>query len=534
MRRRVGISTLIALCWGQFLNLPTVGAKEVTVSQNLREVDTYHFAEVTVAVSRPDVSNPFAEAELTGVFGKKGGAEKRVIGFCDSEDGSVFKIRFMPTEPGDYFYAVTYREKKGLNKQFKGGFRARKSRNEGIVRVDPTHPFHFVWEGAGKHYFYNGTTAYHLLSWTDEGRMLSCIERIASTGCNRIRFLNYGRASDNEWGEGMVQSKDFVWTLCPWPAKYPTRQLKEGSPEFDHSRFNLAHWRKGEKALTKMRDLNVAASVIMLMDRGIRDAPAAGSELEKRYYRYAVARYGAFSNVMWDLGNEHNEYRSKKWANEIGGLVKKWDCYHHLTSAHGHAAFPYDLEEWADFAIYQRWRDGQNEFMLAQRADATAKGRVIPQINEEYGYEGHKGSGQDEVRRRAWEIVMAGCYQTTGEWKGWQHGEAASESEVLKWTGLMRKFFEDNLPWWQMKPANEVIRSGKACALALEGKCYAAYLAETQRIVISLAPGRYSATWFNPRSGGYKPIQKKVSGGTWRSPNPPGPGDWVLLIESNM
>ena len=531
MLRRVGIAALVAVFWAPVLHLPVIEGKEVIVSQSLREVDTYDFIEVTVTVSDPHVSNPFAEADLTGVFGKKGGAEKRVIGFCDSEDGSVFRIRFMPTEPGEYFYAVTYRERKGFEKQFKGSFRARRGRNKGIVRVDPRHPFHFIWEGTGEHYFYNGTTAYHLLSWTDEKRMLRCIERIASTGCNRIRFLNYGRASDNEWGEGMVQSKDFVWTLCPWPAKYPTRQLKQGSPEFDPTRFNLAHWRKCETALRRMRDLNVAASIIMLMDRGVRDAPPAGSDLEKRYYRYAVARYAAFSNVMWDLGNEHNEYRSTKWANEMGGLVKRWDCYGHPISAHGYATFSYDLETWADFAIYQRWGDGQNEFMLGQRADAIAKRRVIPQVNEEYGYEGHKGSGRDEVRRRAWEIVMAGCYQTTGEWKGWQHGEAVTESKILNWTGLMRKFFEKELPWWQMSPANEVIQEGNAYALCLEGKCYVVYIPEAQRVVISLAPGRYSARWFNPRSGDYSLIREKVSGGAWRSPAPPGGGDWALLIK---
>lgn len=524
---------MIVLFWAQFLRLPGTGAKEVALSQNLTDVQTYDFVEVTLKVSRPDVSNPFAEVDVTGRFGMKGGREKRVLGFCDSEEGSVFRIRFMPSEPGNYFYIVNYREARGFKKEFKGKFRARKGRNKGIVRVDPKHAFHYIWEGTGEHYFYNGTTAYHVLSWTDEKRMLRCIERIASTGCNRIRLLNYGRASDNEWGEGMVQSKDFVWTLCPWPAGHPTRQLREGSPEFDHTRFNLAHWRKCEKALRRMRDLNVVASVIMLMDRGIKDSPPAGSDLEKRYYRYAVARYAAFSNVMWDLGNEHNEYRSKRWADEIGGLVRKWDCYNDLVSAHGHDTFRYDLEKWADFAIYQKWRDGQNEFMLAQRADALAKGRVIPQVNEEYGYERHKGSGQDEVRRRAWEIVMAGCYQTTGEWKGWQHGEAMRGSKILNWTGIMRRFFEKNLPWWEMNPANELIRSGKGYALALEGKCYAVYIPEAQRIAINLPPGRYSATWFDPRSGDYKPIPGKVPGGRWQSPRPPASGDWALLIKSN-
>ncbi len=523
-------AAVLALIWLTFLPSNAVAGKKITLSQNLNEVETYNFVEVTLNLTQPDASNPFEEVDVTGRFGKKGGPEKRVIGFCDSDDGSVFKIRFMPSEPGEYTYAVEYREAGGLAEEFKGNFSARKGTNKGMVRVDPKHPFHFVWEGTGEHYFYNGATAYHLLSWTDERRMLNCVDRIAATGCNRIRFLNYGRASDNEWGEGMVQSEEFVWTLSPWPARYPTRQLKEGSPEFDHTRFNIAHWRKCEKALERMRELNVAASVIMLMDRGINDAPPQGSELEKRYYRYAVARYGAFSNVMWDLGNEHNEYRNPGWANEMGGLIKKWDCYEHLTSAHGYDAFAYDLEQWADFAIYQRWGDGQNEFMLAQRADAIAKGRIIPQVNEEYGYEMVKGSGQDEVRRRAWEIAMAGCYQTTGEWKGWQHGEAAAESKILNWTRIVREFFEKNLTWWEMPPANELVKGGRGFALALRGRCYAVYLPEGGRITIVLEPGRYSAKWFDPRSGEYLAVPGEVPGGVWQSPDAPGPGDWVVVV----
>ncbi|HXA03885.1 MAG TPA: hypothetical protein VNY30_03560, partial [Bryobacteraceae bacterium] len=50
-------------------------------------------------------------------------------------------------------------------------------------------------------------------------------------------------------------------------------------------------------------------------------------------------------------------------------------------------------------------------------------GRIIPQTNEEYGYEDHypmwaQGLGSesaDTLRRTAWEIVMAGGYQTAGE-----------------------------------------------------------------------------------------------------------------------
>jgi hypothetical protein len=60
--------------------------------------------------------------------------------------------------------------------------------------------------------------------------------------------------------------------------------------------------------------------------------------------------------------------------------------------------------------------------MLESRKLQEKAGRIIPQTNEEYGYEDHypdwaaPGSDSAEVlRRTAWDIYMAGGYQTAGE-----------------------------------------------------------------------------------------------------------------------
>ena len=59
----------------------------------------------------PDAGNPFTGATVSGSFAKRGGGERvKVDGFCDSADGSVFRIRFMPSAPGDYTYSVAYRQ----------------------------------------------------------------------------------------------------------------------------------------------------------------------------------------------------------------------------------------------------------------------------------------------------------------------------------------------------------------------------------------------------------------------------------------
>ncbi|MGA2631970.1 MAG: DUF5060 domain-containing protein, partial [Terriglobia bacterium] len=72
--------------------------RDVTSSQSAQSVEAYDFVEVTLNVSGPDAKNPFTDASVEGQFGKVGeSARLSVDGFCDSPDGSVFRIRFMPS-----------------------------------------------------------------------------------------------------------------------------------------------------------------------------------------------------------------------------------------------------------------------------------------------------------------------------------------------------------------------------------------------------------------------------------------------------
>jgi hypothetical protein len=48
--------------------------------------------------------------------------------------------------------------------------------------------------------------------------------------------------------------------------------------------------------------------------------PAAGSEDERRYFRYAVARLGPFANITWDLGDDLDRFRSEVWTHEMGTM----------------------------------------------------------------------------------------------------------------------------------------------------------------------------------------------------------------------
>jgi hypothetical protein len=520
---------------------------EVSFSQSAPAVEAYDFLEVTLNVAKPDARNPFTDVTVEGYFEKaQGGNRLNVDGFCDSADGSVFRIRFMPTSVGDYAYSVTYRQGNYV-RTHTGAFRAVNGNRRGILRVDTDYRWHFVWEGTGDHYFWNGTTTYWLMGWDDENVILQSIDRLHALQTNRLRVLIAGRAG-SFWSEPIIPGMGFRICLNPWVAERPD---DVANPGFDYARYNIPYWQKYERMLAYARDRDMSISVIFDINDS-KAHPAEGSEDERRFFRYGVTRLAAFSNVTWDLGNEFDAYHKNpdEWASSMGNLVKKWDVYHHLTSAHPmNNRYQYRTSEWFDMTLVQWWPRPLHEWMLNQRKLQAATGRTIPQVNEEYGYEDHyprwspsypDGASADANRRAAWEMAMAGTYQTTGEtakrgtgaWPdtggGWVNGRGDDSMVMLKGYAHMVDFFT-GFEWWKTEPHDELVTSGAFC-LAQPGKLYAVYLPMGGSVTVKLEPGRYQASWFNARNGETSGLAV-ADGALWSSPAAPDSGDWALLLK---
>ena len=78
--------------------------------------------------------------------------------------------------------------------------------------------------------------------------------------------------------------------------------------------------------LRHARDEDVIISVVLDMNDN-KIHPEAASEDERRFLRYAVARFSAFSNITWDLGDDLEGYRSDQWTHDTGSLIEQWDPY---------------------------------------------------------------------------------------------------------------------------------------------------------------------------------------------------------------
>ncbi|ACB76227.1 DUF5060 domain-containing protein [Opitutus terrae] len=524
-------------------------------------VGCYDFVEVTLHVAQPTGGNPFTDVTVAGTFGLSGETPIAVDGFCDSADGRVFRIRFMPAKPGAYDYTVTYREG-GFAQQHRGQFQAVDQRNRGLVRLDPEYPSHFQWEGTQERFFWNGTTAYFLAGW-DDATIRDAIERLDLHKITRIRAALAGRVADGRtWFEPVEPSDKFTFRLEPWVA---ANSASLEQPGFDVSRFNVGYWQKWEKLLAETRARDMAVSVVFYVD-GSRPGvdpfgkSGMGGVDEQRYYRYAIARFGAYANVMWDLANEYRLFRDDAWAERMGAFVKQADPYDHLTSTHGHDDFRFRKSPWADFALHQSWDEhGGYDFMLKNRREQEQTGRVIPQINEEYGYEDHYPQGWGESRtaparsaetraRLAWEICLAGGYQTTGERAnsehggGWLNGRGDDSMTMLERYGHLYDFFT-GIRWWELEPAVElvsgVVPHPKAPAHAAprvfaarnpNGDLAAIYVRDGGIVTIKsdLLKDQLKPLWFSPRDGGMRNARMLRAGG-YRTPTAE---DWVLLFRT--
>ncbi len=542
---RVVLSFLvISICAHSLIAAP----RDVSFTVSRSTVEAYDVFELSAAVSSPDAKNPFTDVAFAGDFSLPAANKSwHVSGFCDAADGSLFRMRFMPAAPGSYTFAVVFTQGE-LTKTFRGEFQATASKRRGPIRVDAQYPWHFVWEGTGEHYFFNGTTAYWLLGWKDDRTVQYSLERLHRLKVNRLRVTLAGR-TNVYYGEPVMQSENFTMDLAAWPARDTHDFLH---PDFDYTRFNLEYWRRFESMLQFARDRDMIISIVLDMNDS-RVHTGAGSEDERHFLRYAVARFAAYSNITWDLGDDLERFRDDAWTHDTGTFLVQLDPYHHLATSHpvdvvvdGKSVHQDRGSAWFGFTSYQEWSKNQHALMLQSRKFQEAAGRIIPQTNEEYGYEDHYPlwaiPGQesaDSLRRVVWEIVMAGGYQTAGEtarrgtnvWPdtggGWINGRGDDSMTMFLGFGHVVDYMT-SFDWWKTNPHDELVDHGNYC-LADPGHDYAVYLPQGGRFTLQLQPGVYSVEWFSPLTG-ERISGQDASGPSWSSPAPPDAKEWAVIL----
>lgn len=354
------------------------------------EVEQYTVFELDL--NGPFGGNPFLDVQLSAEFKFR----SRVCyceGFYDGD--GIFKIRFMPDEPGNWTF-ITKSNVKQLDSK-KGNFTcfAHTSVNHGPVKVRNTYDFGYT---DGTPFYPVGTTCY---AWVHQPEELvkQTLATLATTAFNKIRMT--------------VMPKNYDVYINNEPPFYPYEGSKEKG--WDFSRPNPAFFRNFEQKILELQRLGIEADVILFhpYDFGKWNLDKMNTEQSLFYLRYLIARIAAYRNVWWSMANEYDIMRKsdEEWE-KFFRTIQTCDPYGHLCSIHNGMEWYNHSKPWithlsiqtAYLQDIQDWRELYHK----------------PVIIDECVYEGNIPNDwgnltPEEMVNRFWISYCRGAYCTHGE-----------------------------------------------------------------------------------------------------------------------
>ena len=301
------------------------------------------------------------------------------------------------------------------------------------------------------------------------------------------------------------------------------------------------------------------------------DNALLGTE-RKLYYREMIARFGHHNALQWMLCEEYDHPDGggggvapdiiKSWAQ----YIKDVDAYRHPVSVHNcreEAWDPFFGDSRFDLTSFQIHSGGMNGADYSSKVEllrnqAFSAGRKIAicldetvttstEDNEEHIIIDHGNwkqhvFGQSYIRKN----VIYPIYFSGGSVELILHSVLATDNfhqynNVWDYMYYARKFMEENIPFHQMQPHDELLtgEDGHGDVLAGIGTKYAIYLPEAQNTGSLDLTGcfhTFTRRWYNPRTGDFEGTATVINGGDIVSlGTPPGEPteDWVVLLEAN-
>jgi hypothetical protein len=342
----------------------------------------------------PSAGNPFRDVNLSATF-SLGHRVITVDGFYDG--GSTFRIRFMPDTEGTWTYRTSSSAPEMEGRAGSFACVQRRPEEHGPVSVARGH--HFAYAD-GRPFFPFGTTCY---AWVHQGAPYEqmTLDTLAKAPFNKIRMCVFPKSYEYNHNEP---------EFYPFPRPAGTALTAPG----DTTRFDPAFFQHLELRIGQLRGLGIQADLILFHPYDRWGYSTMDAETDARYVRYLVARLAAYSNVWWSLANEYDLMKAKTTGDftRLLNLVQQVDPYQHLRSIHysktmydyGSPVVTHASLQSYDFAAAAGWLASWNK----------------PICYDEMQYEGDLPrrwgnlSGQ-EMTRRFWLAMVAGCYATHGE-----------------------------------------------------------------------------------------------------------------------
>ena len=283
-------------------------------SANENAVTLYGTFETAIN-SDKEFSNPFdyTEISFSAEFTSPDLEQFKVLSFYDGRDAhgkDIWKIRFMPDEPGMWQYIIKNSNSETLVQtgKFTVIDHVANAGNHGHVKVDQQHPQYLIHDDGTPHYWIGGKW----ISARDYGPESKAGQ--LNNGFDSRVNLTYGHKTDQ-------QLIDYLDQLVHYKHNGILLKIAQYPLESDRISWDLDWIRRGEWLVNEALKRGIYVQ-INLFDTWSRDQSQyfrhnmqgsgqlfdvwsdSDDKLKQNYLRYIVSRFASYANVYWELGNE--------------------------------------------------------------------------------------------------------------------------------------------------------------------------------------------------------------------------------------
>ena len=527
-----------------------------------------------------------------------------VPGFFDADGrggprGKIWRVRFAADRPGLWRYRAVMRTGPGVavKDDPQAGKTIGLAAANGSLRVlprDPIAPGFLKWgrlEYVGEHYLKFRDGPYWIRGGTDSPENFLAYAGFVHTPPSHTykAHVSDWHRGDPDWGGGKGKAiigalnylanrhVNSIYCLTMnvggdgqdvWPWVSPL--IRGGSPKNDNLHFDTAKLRQWDIVFAHAQRLGIELHMVLNEGESANkrelDNGALGPE-RLLYYREMVARFGHHLALQWNLCEEYNlgPDMGKERVLKFARALRAIDPYHHPITVHSAGdpraalGFTFGNPNFDLTSIQCNQRPIQDVAEALYR-DTEKAGRPLPISLDEFCLDRGQRAAYLPVddpeghrREKIWPAYFSGgmvefILQTLLGTDNFKRPELAA---LWRYLWYARRFMEDNLPFWEMRPDDALahgggtipvgIGRGKTVALgpqvlAKRGEVYAVYLPvgkPTGTLDLSEIAGTAVQRWYNPRAGTFVGGPKTISGG---GPVPLGPVpadpemDWVVLI----
>ena len=252
------------------------------------------------------------------------------------DGGMVWAWRLTPDQPGEWIWN-TECESLGLI-NVTGTIEASASSEDldGSVIVDAERPTHLVYE-SGQPYTMVGLEAdwlwaFGLVNGVDA--LDSVVDALDAIGINHVLvqiFANYTNNSPLPELQAPRVSPTFLFPSggTPWVSK--------GGGEYHYKTLDLDFWRNYDALLASFAKRGMVAHVMFFVGNKNVRWPDAESDADDVYWRYAMARLGAFPSILLDVSKEAgsaNAHRNTDYFVNRMKFMRDMNAHKRILTAH--------------------------------------------------------------------------------------------------------------------------------------------------------------------------------------------------------